>query len=165
MKTINSIYALSIRELKITYRNFFDLISIFLFFFLGTVIFVFSVGTNNELYNEIGIGIIWTLILLSNTLSLKRFFQSDFDDNNIIIYHISGLSYEIIALTKIIITWIFIQLPFFVIIPLASIIMNISLDNLKNIFISFLIGSCIISCITSISGAMNLLNKKKFYHR
>ena len=47
--------------------------SIFIFFLLAVIIFVFSVGSNKEIFNEIGVGIIWTLILLSNTLSLKIF--------------------------------------------------------------------------------------------
>ena len=99
MHNINSVIALFKREFKLNYRNFSDTLSIFLFFLLGIIIFVFSIGVNKEIFDQIAIGIIWTLILLSNTLTLKKFFQNDFDDNNIILFHIkSGLSYEIIAL-------------------------------------------------------------------
>jgi heme exporter protein CcmB len=45
---------------------------------------------------------------------------------------------------------------------LANILLNIEIHNQKKILISFLIGSLIITCITSISGSMNLLNKKNF---
>ena len=162
MRNFNSIKALFIREFKITFRNFSSIISILLFFLLGTLIFVFSVGTNNELFNQIGIGIIWSLILLSNNLSINKFFQNDFDDNSIVFFHISGLSYEIISFIKIIINWIFIQLPFFLIIPISFLLLNIEIHNLNIIVLSFLIGSVIITCITSISGSMNLLNKKNF---
>ncbi len=162
MRSFNSIKALFIREFKITFRNFSSIISILLFFLLGTLIFVFSVGTNNELFNQIGIGIIWSLILLSNNLSINKFFQNDFDDNSIVFFHISGLSYEIISFIKIIINWIFIQLPFFLIIPISFLLLNIEIHNLNIIVLSFLIGSVIITCITSISGSMNLLNKKNF---
>jgi len=162
MRSFNSIKALFIREFKITFRNFSSIISILLFFLLGTLIFVFGVGTNNELFNQIGIGIIWSLILLSNNLSINKFFQNDFDDNSIVFFHISGLSYEIISFIKIIINWIFIQLPFFLIIPISFLLLNIEIHNLNIIVLSFLIGSVIITCITSISGSMNLLNKKNF---
>ena len=40
--------------------------------------------------------------ILSNTLSLRKFYQEDFDDNSIILFHMSGLSYETIVLIKII---------------------------------------------------------------
>ena len=75
MHIFSSIKALFKREFLITYRNFSDVLSILTFFLLAIIIFVFSIGPNKEVFNEIGIGIIWTLILLSNTLSLKKFFQ------------------------------------------------------------------------------------------
>jgi len=159
---INSILALIQRETKITYRNFSSFFSIGMFFLLGILIFVFSIGENKDIFNQIGIGIIWTLVLLSNTLSLRKFFQDDFDDNSLIVFNLSGLSYEIIALIKIIIIWFFIQIPFFLIIPLAVFLLNIKLINIEILLISFLMGSVIITSITSISGSMNLLNKRNF---
>ena len=160
--TFNSVAALFRREFQITYRNFTDILSILLFFLLGIVIFVFAIGPNKEIFDEINVGIIWTLILLSNTLSIRKFFQDDFDDNSIILFHMSGLSYEIIVIIKIISIWIFIQIPFFIIIPFSYILLNLDFNNIKIFYISFLIGSSIISCITSISSSMNLLNKKNF---
>ena len=160
MHSVNSILALFYRELKISYRNFSDILSILMFFLLGILIFVFSIGPNTEMFNEIGIGVIWTLILLSNNLSLRKFYQNDFNDGSIILLHMSGLSYELIVLIKIMIIWIFLQLPFFIIIPLAAILLNIELPNVNLILISFLIGSPILTSIASISGSMNLLNKE-----
>ena len=162
MQIFNSILALFKRDFQITYRNFSDILSILLFFLLSVIIFVFAVGSNKEISNEISIGIIWTLILLSNTLSLRKFFQDDFDNNNLILFHMSGISYEIIVIIKIITIWSFLQIPFFIIIPIANILLNIDFANIKIIFLSFLIGSLIITCITSISSSMNLLNKKNF---
>ena len=92
MHSVNSILALFYRELKISYRNFSDILSILMFFLLGILIFVFSIGPNTEMFNEIGIGVIWTLILLSNNLSLRKFYQNDFNDGSIILLHMSGLS-------------------------------------------------------------------------
>ena len=162
MRTFNSITALFRREFQITYRNFTDILSILLFFLLGVVIFVFAIGPNKDIFDEISISIIWTLILLSNTLSIRKFFQDDFDDNSIVLFHMSGLSYELIVIIKIISIWIFIQIPFTIIIPFSYILLNLDFNNIKIFYISFLVGSSIISCITSISSSMNLLNKKNF---
>ena len=137
MGNINSIIALSKRELKINLINFTDIFSIIVFFLLGIVIFIFTIGTNKEIYDQINIGIIWTLILLSSTLSLRKFFQDDFDDNSIILFYMSGLSYEIIVLIKLFICWFCFQVPFFIIIPVAGVILNIEFNNLFIIFISF----------------------------
>ena len=162
MKTINSIIAVFQRELQITCRNFSDILSIFLFFLIGVMIFVFSIGANNDIFNQIGIGIIWTLILLTNNLTLRKFYQDDFNDGSLVIFHLSGLSYELIVLIKIIVNWLVIQIPFIILIPISGFLLNIEVFNIKIIFISFLLGSPTITCITSISGSMNLLNKKNF---
>ena len=162
MSNFKSILALSKREFKINYRNYSDILSILLFFLLGIVIFVFAVGYDKNIFNQIRVGIFWSLILLSNTLSLRKFFQNDFDDNNIILFHMSGLSYEMIVLIKMITIWLCIQVPFFIIIPISFIFLNIGYNNINIIFLSFLLGSLIITCIASISGSMNLLNKKNF---
>ena len=162
MQSLNSVLALVQREFLITFRNFSEILSIFLFFLLGIMIFVFSVGIDNEIFSKIGIGIIWTIILLSNNLSIRKFYQDDFNDNSLILLHMSGLSYEIIVLVKIITIWLLIQLPFLIIIPIASLLLNLDIFNLQMIVLSFLIGSPIITCIASISGSMNLLNKKNF---
>ena len=162
MHGINSILAFFYRDFKIMYRSFSDILSILMFFLLGILIFVFSIGPNTEIFNQIGVGVIWTLILLSNNLSLRQFYQNDFNDGSIVLLHMSGLSYELIVLVKIIIIWIFLQLPFFIIIPFAVILLNIDTSNIYLIFISFLIGSPILTSIASISGSMNLLNKRNF---
>jgi len=162
IQIFNSILALFTREIKVNYQNLSDIFSILIFFLLAIMIFVFSIGTNKEIFNEIGIGIIWTLILLSNTLSVRKIFQDDFDNNNIVLFHMAGLSYELIVIIKIITIWLFFQVPFFIVIPLASILLNVDFINTKTIFISFLIGSPTITCIASISGSMNLLNKTNF---
>ena len=113
IRLFSSILALIKRDFQITYRNFSDILSIFIFFLLAVIIFVFSIGSDKEIFNEISIGILWTLILLSNTLTLRKFFQNDFDDNNIILFHMSGMSYEIIVIIKIVTIWFFFSNSFF----------------------------------------------------
>ncbi len=158
----NRFLAIVIKECKISYRNFANILSVFLFFLLGIIIFIFSIGFEIEIINKIGYGIIWTLIILSNTLSIRNFFQSDFDNNSLIFIHMSGFSYEIIALIKILVIWIILQIPFFITIPIAIILLNIDIINYNAFILSFLMGSVIVTCITSMSASMNLLNNKNF---
>ena len=113
----------------LTFRNFYDVMTIIVFFILGILIFVFSIGPDKQIYSQIGIGIIWTLLLLSTNLSIKKFYQEDFDDGNIFFIHLSGLSYELIVLIKLISNWFFLQFPFIIIIPLACLILGI--ENVK----------------------------------
>ena len=80
MNSINIIIAIIYKEFLLFYRNFTDVLSIFLFFILGIIIFVFAIGYDELILNKIGIGIIWALILLSNNLYLRKFYKDDFDN-------------------------------------------------------------------------------------
>lgn len=150
------------REYKISLKNINDLFTNILFFFLSIFIFVFSIGPDKEILEIIGIGMIWTLILLSSTLSLKKYFNDDFNNGSLIILHMSGLSYELIVILKIISHFVFVQLPFLISIPFACLFINISLEKIYLLLISFTIGSFILSCLGSISSSMNLLNKRNY---
>ena len=112
MQTINSILSIFFREYSLTFRNFYDVMTIIVFFILGILIFVFSIGPNKEIYSQIGVGIIWTLLLLSTNLSIKKLVQDDFNDGSLILFYISGLSLELVVIVKMIAAWFFFQLPF-----------------------------------------------------
>ena len=162
MQTINSIVAIFYREYKITFSNFQDILTILIFFLLGILIFVFSIGPNKEIFNYISVGIIWTLLLLSTNLSIDKFYKNDFKDGNIILLYISGLSFEVIVIIKILTMWFFFQLPFLLIIPIGGLILDIDASKMITNLYVFLIGSPILTSLASISGSMNLLNNKNF---
>ena len=66
----------------------------------------------------------WTLFILSSTLSLRKFYQEDFESGNLALLHLSGFSYELISLLKTISHLIFVQLPFLIFIPVACILVK-----------------------------------------
>ena len=78
MNLIKKIFLFFKREAKLFYSNIADLFSNILFFFLSIFIFVFALGTDEQLLRTIGLGIIWSLLLLSSTLSLRKFYEEDF---------------------------------------------------------------------------------------
>ena len=119
MLTIKLCIAIFKREFLLTFRNYYDVLTIITFFILGILIFIFAIGPEEKIYSQIGIGIIWTLLLLSTNLSIKKFYQDDFNDGSIILFFISGVTYELIVILKIITAWLFFQFPFLVIIPIA----------------------------------------------
>ena len=162
MNFFTKIYLFFIRESKLFYRNIVDLVSNILFFFLSIFVFVFALGADVQLLKTIGVGIIWSLLLLSSTLSLRRFYEEDFNNNSLIIIHMGGFSYELIVLLKIISHFFYVQMPFLISLPIASIFFNLPIDGIYNLMITFVIGSLILSCLGSISASMNLLNKTNF---
>jgi len=150
------------RELKLFYSKITDLFSNILFFFLSIFVFIFAIGTDEQLLQTIGVGIIWVLLLLSSTLSTRRIYEDDFKNGTLIIMHMSGLSYELIAFLKIISHFIFFQIPFLISIPIAGLFFNLNINEIIVLIITFSIGSLIFSCLGSISASMNLLNKTNF---
>ena len=150
------------REYLLTYRNFYDILTIITFFILGILIFIFSIGIEHKDYSQIGIGLIWTLLLLSTNLSIKKFYQDDFNDGSIILFLISGISLEYIVIIKIITAWFFFQFPFIIIIPIACLILEVDQNKILLLLLTFMIGSPILTSLSSISSSMNLLNDKNF---
>ena len=150
------------REYKLNLSGFHDILTNILFFFISIFIFIFSFGPEKETLSILGVGILWTLLLLSSTLSLRKFYQEDFDNGNLILMHLNGFSYELICILKTISHFIFVQIPFLISIPIASLLLDISYDKLVLLLISFLIGSLILSCLGSISASMNLLNNRNY---
>jgi len=150
------------REYKTSMIGLNDLFVNLVFFFLSIFIFIFSIGSDKEILEITGIGIIWSLLLLSSTLSLKKYYDSDFNSGNLIMMHMNGFSYELIALIKVVSNFIFVQIPFLISIPIACLFVNIVFQKIILMLISFIIGSLILSCLGSISASMNLLNKRNY---
>ena len=160
IKNIKRFFSIIKREYLLTFRNFYDILTILVFFILGILIFIFSIGPEHKIYSQIGIGIIWTLLLLSTSLSIKKFYQDDFNDGSIILIFMSGVSLEFIVIIKIITAWLFFQFPFLVIIPIACFLLEVEQSKIVLLLLTFVIGSPILTALSSISSSMNLLNDK-----
>ena len=150
------------RESKLFYSNIVDLFSNILFFFLSVFVFVFALGTDEYLLKTIGVGVIWSLLLLSSTLNLRKFYESDFENGILTIIHMGGFSLELIVILKIFSHFIFVQIPFLISLPIAGLFFNLPMHDVYILFLTFIIGSLILSCLGSISASMNLLNRTNY---
>tara|TARA_B100000676_G_C17931875_1_gene761342 strand:+ start:134 stop:805 length:672 start_codon:yes stop_codon:yes gene_type:complete len=150
------------REYKINLTGFQDILTNITFFFISIFIFIFSIGPEKETLSYFGVGILWTLLLLSSTLSLRKFYHEDYQTGNLVILYLNGFSFELIVILKTISHFIFVQIPFLISIPIASILINLSIEKIYGLLISFLIGSIILSSLGSISSSMNLLNNRNY---
>ena len=162
MVILNKIISFYYREYKLNLSGFQDILTNIVFFFVSIFIFIFSIGPDKEKISILGIGIVWTLLLLSSTLSLRKFYQDDFENGNLLIMHLNGFSFGFIAILKTFSHFFFIQVPFLLSIPIACILLNIESDKFIYLFTSFAIGSFILSCLGSISSSMNLMNQRNF---
>ena len=162
MNFLNKIIFFYYREYKLNMSGVQDILTNIIFFFISIFIFIFSIGPDKEVISLIGVGMIWTLLLLSSTLSLRKFYQDDYENGNLLIIHLNGFSFGFIAILKTFSHFVFVQIPFLLSIPIACILLNIAYDKLFYLFASFGIGSLILSCLGSISSSMNLMNQRNF---
>ena len=162
MKFLNKIIFFYYREYKLNMSGVQDILTNIIFFFISIFIFIFSIGPDKETISLIGVGILWTLLLLSSTLSLRKFYQEDFESGNLLVIHLNGFSFGFIAILKTFSHFLFVQVPFLLSIPIGCILLNISNDKIFYLFASFGIGSLILSCLGSISSSMNLMNQRNF---
>ena len=140
MVFLKKIFLFIKRESQIFFSNFVDLCSNILFFFLSIFVFVFALGADEQLLRTVGLGIIWSLLLLSSTLSLRKFYEEDFNNGVITIIHMGGMSYELIVFFKIISHFLFVQIPFLASIPIASVFFNLPIIEVYNLILTFIIG-------------------------
>ena len=162
MKFLNKIIFFYYREYKLNMSGVQDILTNIIFFFVSIFIFIFSIGPDKETISLIGVGIVWTLLLLSSTLSLSKFYQDDFENGNLLIIHLNGLSFGFIAILKTFSHFLFVQIPFLLSIPIACVLLNIANDKLFYLLASFGIASLTLSCLGSISSSMNLMNQRNF---
>ena len=133
---IKKIFLFFQRESKLFFRNIVDIFSNILFFFLSIFIFVFALGTEEQLLKSIGLGIIWSLLLLSSTLSLRKIYEEDFNNGVLVIIHMRGISYEFLVFLKILSHFIFVQIPFLISLPIVSIFFDLPADEVYNLFLT-----------------------------
>ena len=162
IKYLNKIISFYYREYKLNLSGIQDILTNIIFFFVSIFIFIFSIGPDKETISLVGVGIIWTLLLLSSTLSLRKFYQEDFENGNLLIMHLNGFSFGLIAILKTFSHFVFVQVPFLISLPIACILINIENDQAIHLLISFSIGSLVLSCLGSISSSMNLMNQRNF---
>ena len=162
MKILNKIIFFYYREYKLNMSGVQDILTNIIFFFVSIFIFIFSIGPDKETISLIGVSILWTLLLLSSTLSLRKFYQEDFENGNLLIMHLNGFSLGFIAILKTFSHFLFVQIPFLLSIPIACVLLNIANDKLFYLLASFGIASLTLSCLGSISSSMNLMNQRNF---
>ena len=118
MQTLNCAVSIFKREYLLTFRNFYDVLTIITFFILlGIIIFVFSplAQIQKNIQSKLVLVIIWTLITLKYQLYLSRkYYQDDLNDGSIILFFISGVSYgiNIVDFKIMIIRMAFFSIPF-----------------------------------------------------
>ena len=157
---IKSVYCILNRDIKLQMRNLSDIASIIFFFIIIILIFIFSIGPDEKQLSIIGASILWSVLILSTSISINKSLVDDYRDGNFFVYQFAGFSFELVSIIKILTSWILYQLPLLLIVPIMSLILNISQEKIFVLMITMAIGSPILSILTIIATAMMLTNRR-----
>lgn len=149
------------RELRLYFRQGRDIANATLFFLLVAIIFPFGVGSDAEVLNEIGIGVIWVSAVFSSMFGIGSIFQEDYDDGTLNQYLTLPFALEIITLAKITANWLAYSLPIVILAPFIATMFGIDIADGLLISISLLFATPIFVMIGAVAAAISLGAKKK----
>ncbi len=162
---LENIYNLSLFEFKNHRSNITSSIFILIFYALGIIIFSFAMGGNvyesinkkNDILNmaqmnaiNINIGIIWGITIFALLFYSLSLFKEDISDGTLEQLIINDMGLTSYVVIKTLISWAFNCLPFIILQPLFTTILNIPPSYWLNIMLSLVIGSLALSFTLSL---------------
>ena len=154
---------LILRDIKLAYYTSANFIFTASFFTLIMILIPFVFGINIIDLKFIFEGLIWIGTTLALLLTLDRIFSSDFNDGNLDIILGSGLSYELIALAKMIAVWVINCLPIIFVMPFISFIFGYNFHEILPIGFNLFLGSIGMTATAIAISSLTLGLKRMIY--
>lgn len=153
-------YNLILRDLKLAFYSSTNFLLSASFLILVLILIPFVFGSNVINFSLLFRGFIWISIALSILLTLDRVFNSDYEDGNLDTIILTQISIELIVFAKFISHWIANCIPIIIVIPLAGILFEISIEDSLHIITNVLAGSPGMVFIGSAISALTLGSKR-----
>ena len=152
---MKNFYKLVSRDVYLVIKGVSDAGAALLFYLLAIIMFPLSSGTDSNLLTTIAGGAIWMAALFSSLLSLDRLFRSDFEDGSLEQLVLSGISLEIIVLSKCFAHWLTNGLPIIILSPILSLIIGLDLAYWWILAFTLLIGTPSLTLIGATPAALS----------
>ena len=144
------------RDLVLAVRYRAELLNPMLFFILVIILFQLGMRAEPAVLVTLAPAIVWIAALLSALLSLDHMFRSDMEDGALEQMIISTQPTSLLVLAKIIAHWVITGLAVTLVGPLLGLMLGLSFDATKVLFLTLLIGTPILSAIGSIGVALTV---------
>ena len=154
---------LILRDIKLAYYTSTNFIFSASFFILIMILMPFVFGINILDLKFIFEGLIWIGITLALLLTLDSIFSSDFNDGNLDIILGLKMSFETIALAKVISVWIINCLPIIFVMPIIGFIFGFSIDEILPINFNLFLGSIGMTATAVMVSSLTLGLKRMIY--
>ncbi len=143
-------------QLLLVYRQRSELMYSVLFFLLVVSLFPLAIGSDAEILNAIGSGVIWVAILLASLLSASSLFSSDFYDGTLEQGLLSSHGALYYVLPKIIAHWLVTAIPLLILVPFCGLILFLPADQIMILWLTILIGTPALSLLSAMVVAFTI---------
>ncbi|MDB4128078.1 heme exporter protein CcmB [Hyphomicrobiales bacterium] len=144
------------RDLVISYKDGDHIAMGFGFFLVIISLLPIGIGSDIDILPKVGPVLLWIAFLLSTLFTISRLFKDDHVDGTMDFMIMDSAIFEIIIICKVFAYWISITLPLIIVIPIMSILLNISMDLILPITFIIFISSPAFVFIAAVGSALTL---------
>ncbi|SDX31934.1 heme exporter protein B [Allochromatium warmingii] len=144
------------RDLLLALRRRTDVLTTLFFFIIVVSLFPLGVGTERQVLQILGPGVVWVAALLASMLALERLFAADYEDGTLEQMLLTAQPLSLLVLAKISAHWLLTGLPLVLIAPLVGMQYHLSDTQIGVMLLALLLGTPILSLIGAIGAALTL---------
>ncbi len=144
------------RDLLLAMRRRTDVLTTLFFFMIVVSLFPLGVGTERQVLQILGPGVVWVAALLASMLALERLFAADYEDGTLEQMLLTAQPLSLLVLAKVSAHWLLTGLPLVLIAPLVGMQYHLSDAQIGIMMLSLLLGTPILSLIGAIGAALTL---------
>ncbi|KXX65343.1 heme exporter protein CcmB [Marichromatium gracile] len=144
------------RDLTLALRRGTDVLTSLFFFVIVVSLFPLGVGTEREVLQTLGPGVVWVAALLASMLALERLFAADHVDGTLEQMLLTDQPRALLVLAKITAHWLLTGLPLVLIAPLVGMQYHLAGAAVGVMMLTLLIGTPVLSLLGAIGAALTL---------
>lgn len=144
------------RDLLLAMRRRTDVLTTLFFFVIVVSLFPLGVGTERQVLQILGPGVVWVAALLASMLALERLFAADYEDGTLEQMLLTAQPLSLLVLAKVGAHWLLTGLPLVLIAPLVGMQYHLEDAQIGIMMLSLLLGTPILSLIGAIGAALTL---------
>ncbi len=158
-KSLTFALAFFYRELKLNFRQNSDYILALSFWLILICFFPLASNASPLLLQSFAPGILWIGLLLTQLLSLTKFFKEDYESGLLNEYYQSPYAFLFIIFLKLGSLWIILYLPILLIAPLLGLLLQLPTNALLIFEITILLGSPSLMLLSALVSSISLTLK------
>jgi len=144
------------RDLMISYKEGNNIAMGFGFFLVIVSLLPIGISADKDILSKVAPGFLWIAFLLTTLFTISRLFKDDYMDGSMDFMIMDSSIFEIIIICKVFAYWLSVTLPLIIIIPIMSVLLNISMDLILPIIFIIFISSPAFVFIAAVGSALTL---------